>query len=473
MKTLKYILLFFLFPVMLTGQNKVFTDTILPNVSVAMRYIYAIESPYFPERAYEILQKGADLNLPAYMNALGVYYSGLPGIEADLEKATMWYKKAALTGDAKALYNLGMVYKYGRGVKQDLEKAFYYAQLSAEKGNVNGCYFAGYMLYKGLGCSQNYQEAIRYLQQSADQEHYPAMYLLGLCYGNGYGVERDSTTSKFFLEIAANRGYSFAQDELEKEAPELDYNSTTLKSASVNNSDVPEKFNPIDSKNLSNKSITGSYTGNLITYDWSGENVLAQSSLKLYLELRNDTLKGNWIQDDSTVVVFTAKLNEEGLIFTDAVVPRKDHYNEFPLIYQFTKASLSITEGEEDVLMAGNLQLYSTITMEPERPIYLSLKKNEDNKELMKGTQVQGITDLIAFPNPFKNQLKVIFMLSENSNVQLELLNTNGSCVYKAYSDNLPSGQNSLTANVLLPTGSYILLLKTKHYQASTMVVKE
>lgn len=471
MKTVTYLLFVLMIPATMSGQNNPST-TELPGVNEAMRYVHAMGRPYYPERALEILQQGADVNIPSYMNALGVYYSGIPGIEPDWEKAVTWFRKAALTGDAKALYNLGMIYKYGRGVKQDMEKSFYYARLSAGKGDPNGCYFAGYMLYKGLGCKQDYKEAARYLQQSVDQDHYPAMYLLGLCYRNGFGVERDTAAGKFYLEVAASRGYSFAQDELVHVTPEIEANLTLLKSAEVIGENFPKSFEPV-AHNLTGKSVEGNYSGTLITYDWSGEHVLNRALLQLRLESVNDTIKGQWVQNDSTVVVFTAKLTDEGLIFNDAVVPRKDHYNEYPLMYQFQKATLSVSETGENLFLAGNLQMFSQATMEPERPLYLSLSKNIDYNNLSDQSQTKNtITDLIAFPNPFKDNLAVHFFLSEESSVRLELLNLNGGSVYKASAGKLQTGKNSLNVNIELPSGSYILMLKTRHYTASTMVVK-
>jgi TPR repeat protein len=472
MKITKYIFLILLCPAILMGQTHEQKDTNLVSVTEAMKYVFAINRPYYPERALEILQKGAQLGLPDYMNALGVYYSEAPGIEPDWKKAAHWYRKAAVKNHPKALYNLGMIYKYGKGVDQDLEKSFLYARLSADKGNQNGQYFAGYMLYKGLGCKQNYEEAMDYLQSSADQDHYPAMYLLGLCYRNGYGVEQDTATARFYLEIAAARGCSFAQEELEIAQPELDVNVGFLKSAKLLEKNLPQSFRQVEHK-LSQNSVDGAYSGTLVTYDWSGQHILKETNLKLTLRTENDTLKGQWIQNDSTVVVFSAQLTPEGLIFNDAVVPRTDHYNKYPLMYKFQKATLAVSRAQDQTFLAGNLQMFSQATMEPERPVYLSLSQDGNSDMQNKMQTDESITNLVAFPNPFRNNLMITFSLKDESDVHLSLLNPAGSMVYQASADQLPEGKNKLNVNVDLPAGSYILLLKTKAYSASTMVVKQ
>jgi hypothetical protein len=470
MKKLKYIFLLLLSPVLLSGQTNNTTE--LVSVTEAMKYIYAINRPYYPERGLEILEKGALLELPDYMNALGVYYSDAPGVEPDWEKAAYWFRKAAVKDHPKALYNLGMMYKYGRGVEQDLEKSFLYARLSADKGHPNGQYFAGYMLYKGLGCEQNYQKAVRYLQQSADQGHYPSMYLLGLCLRNGYGVEQDTATARFYLEIAAARGYTFAQEELEIAQPELDVNVGFLKSAELLEKNLPQSFCPVE-HNLSQKLINGTYSGTLVTYDWSGNHILKESDLKLTLRTENDTLKGQWMQNDSSVVMFSAQLTPDGLVFYDAVVPRTDHYNRYPLMYEFQKATLEVSQSGEETFLAGNLQLFSQATMEPERPVYLSLSRNDSAVQTEVMHQNDAISNLVAFPNPFRNNLMITFSLKEESDVHLSLLNPAGAVVYRASSEQLSSGKNKLNVSVELPAGSYIVLLKTKAYTASTMVVKQ
>eukprot|EP00613_Pedinella_sp_CCMP2098_P072156 CAMPEP_0171931710 /NCGR_PEP_ID=MMETSP0993-20121228/29683_1 /TAXON_ID=483369 /ORGANISM="non described non described, Strain CCMP2098" /LENGTH=59 /DNA_ID=CAMNT_0012571801 /DNA_START=69 /DNA_END=244 /DNA_ORIENTATION=- len=54
-----------------------------------------------------------------------MYFHG-KGVVQDLQKAILWFHKAADQGDANAQYILGILYKKGEGVTQDLEKAMHW-----------------------------------------------------------------------------------------------------------------------------------------------------------------------------------------------------------------------------------------------------------------------------------------------------------------------------------------------------------
>ena len=60
-------------------------------------------------------------------------------------------EEAANEGYARAQFNLAMCYEQGKLVEQDLEKAIMWYKKAAEQGNLNACYIMGNRYYNGDG----------------------------------------------------------------------------------------------------------------------------------------------------------------------------------------------------------------------------------------------------------------------------------------------------------------------------------
>jgi len=56
-------------------------------------------------------------------------------VERDEELATMWYQRAADTGNTSAMNNLGLLYMNGRGVDRDPTKGAALFRKAADAGN--------------------------------------------------------------------------------------------------------------------------------------------------------------------------------------------------------------------------------------------------------------------------------------------------------------------------------------------------
>jgi Sel1 repeat-containing protein len=63
------------------------------------------------------------------------YHQGL-AVERDLEKAVVWYSKAAAAGQLTAFNNLGCMLAYGHGTEPDIERARYCFSRAAELGSL-------------------------------------------------------------------------------------------------------------------------------------------------------------------------------------------------------------------------------------------------------------------------------------------------------------------------------------------------
>lgn len=115
---------------------------------------YAIAPLAYAETSLDELQQQADRGDMTAQFQLGRKYHLGDGVEPDMQKAILWYQKAAAQGSAKALNNLGVMYEHGFVAPEDkdhstewvMEKSFAYFTDAAKRGqctaqqNIGGTY---------------------------------------------------------------------------------------------------------------------------------------------------------------------------------------------------------------------------------------------------------------------------------------------------------------------------------------------
>jgi len=112
--------------------------------------------------------------------------------------------------------------------------------------------------------------------------------------------------------------------------------------------------------------------------------------------------------------------------------------------------------------------MYSSETMEPERPMYLSLRKaNSETPEIIKTT----VEDLKVYPVPFGNELNLSFMQTEEVSVKIGIYNYLGACVYLYDAGKLPVGEQHFVIKPQLPSGTYIVKLITENRSSQVVVI--
>ena len=57
------------------------------------------------------------------------------GVQKDDKEALRWYKKAAATGNAEAMYQVGRAYENGSGVREDVQTAVDWCEDAGLRGN--------------------------------------------------------------------------------------------------------------------------------------------------------------------------------------------------------------------------------------------------------------------------------------------------------------------------------------------------
>ena len=435
-------------------------------VSSAVNVLKGIDKSKTKEWAVSLLQDAASNDSVAEaMNSLGLIYLVGNGVEKDTIAAVQWLERAGRAGYTLAYHNLGMLYKDGKyGVRQDFRKAYEYFSYGASLGSVICKYEQGYMLYKGLGCQQNYEYALSLFEEGAVVSYGPSLYMLGLSYRNGYGVGKDSDRACVYLELSASRNYTPAMEELRRVYPEND-----LCEGSVLNNDFGLMSNgmPIVSPKLNDASmLDGFYRGILAIYDWSGKFILCEKPIEMFFNQRGNGLFDGGLKLDNDSIPFVATLSETGKMkfSADNLLMEERYLNGQKVNYRIDEAILDIWQDK----IVGKLSLYSLKLKEPERPMFLELRRAD--KEL--SSLDSCVNTITVSPNPFLHDIDASFELGEDSEVSVCIYNRSGLLVYTENFGFLEAGKNKVTITPKLKNDMYVLHFKAGQQVFRAIIVK-
>lgn len=365
-------------------------------------------------KALKVMGYGGDVQA---MTSLGLLYSEGQMVELNVSEAVKWLNLAAQKASAKDWFQIGTIYKnvssvnnpkkamecfeksakggynsawfdwanmYMKGdeIPQNYPKAMEIFKQGGELKNPKCLYGQGYLYYKGFGCVQDYEKAVQLFESASDLNDRNSMYMLGLCYRNGFGVAIDSEKANFWLNKTAkskNSAKELAEPEPEnahpnqiktisKPIPEID---------NVTSSDIPNTFQRVKQKSFKNNS-TGNYTGYLICYDWSGQNIISKTSVVMNITSDGKNLGGECRLDDANNYQFNAEIQEGKIVFKETQIGVYDHYSKQKIkIFELEEAKLQQLEYNGSEYIVGNLELYATKELEKFKPIYLVLEKNK------------------------------------------------------------------------------------------------
>ena len=257
-----------------------------------------------------------------------------------------------------------------------------------------------------MACNQDYVKAREYLEKASNKGYAPAMYLLALCYRNGYGTERKTGEAGYWLAKAVKSGYTPAIEEYYAEGPENKQDKVVLRSASLRN--TPKEFvkNIPQIKKKEINQLDGEYEGVLVTYDWSGKTVIKETQLSLNIKTDKERIWAEWREEGADTLQVEAKWRDTCFVFSYAYQYRKGHYDtNGRVVWNFTDARLQLLCDDSSSYIAGNINMYSPEVMEPNQPMYISLRKKTltvDDSNIEKA--------LIVYPNPFEEAHKSKFL---------------------------------------------------------------
>lgn len=445
------------------------------------------------------------------MNALGLIYSKGVSVPVDEQQGIVWLEKSAAAGYAKAWYNLGVLLKdaenpmdqgkalsyfekaaktgytksyhdwggmvmKGKGTAQDYPLALSIFKEGADKGDPSSTYSVGYMYYKGLGCRQDYSLAVQQFELGAQKGSPSSMYMLGLCFRNGYGVAIDTEKAKFWLNKSAKRGFKKSETELaEPEAENANPNQTKTISKSIaevitiTETTAPETFQKVKQAPIT-ASISGIYTGYLLRYDWSGQNIISKTPLQIDLTQDGRQLSGIWKEQAGDSVSFNAQIQENAIVFEDSKIDRTEHfYRDAIATYEFREAKLQLLETDESLFIVGNLELYNTREREKERPMYLILdkkqEKSSENKEVFSSVAI--------YPNPVVSEFNLSFDLAKDIDATMSIYYITGRELYREQWNGLRAGKQTKTLVLNAPPGYYVLRLTYGTEVKTTILIKK
>ena len=117
----------------------------------------------------EPMRRAAELGyVPAQMRLAGLYADGGPGIEADAFEAREWVRRAAESGEPKAMQHYALQLYDGTGGTRDEKSALYWMRKSAEAGRVDSQYNVARLYEKGVkGAPANKVEAFTWYMIAA------------------------------------------------------------------------------------------------------------------------------------------------------------------------------------------------------------------------------------------------------------------------------------------------------------------
>ncbi|KAI8887861.1 HCP-like protein [Backusella circina FSU 941] len=132
-------------------------------------------------------------------------------IDQNYHKVSIWYKKAAKTGDNQARYELGLMYHHGLGVRKDPLEASKWYTFAANKNNNDARCQLGILRECGEGLIQDTLEVIRLYNEAAKQKNPHALFKLVQVYEGGSGVEKNFELAFKLFGITSRLGSLDAQ----------------------------------------------------------------------------------------------------------------------------------------------------------------------------------------------------------------------------------------------------------------------
>lgn len=116
----------------------------------------------------------ADQGNPKAQHNLGAMYMVGQGVERDLQKAILWFKKSAEQGEVLAQHNLGVIYLQGvEKQPANLVEAAHWFTMAAMQGEPRSQHTLGGLYFEGLGVDKNLTKSYVWLSlalQTAPEE---------------------------------------------------------------------------------------------------------------------------------------------------------------------------------------------------------------------------------------------------------------------------------------------------------------
>ncbi len=143
------------------------------------------------DKAVKYYRHAADSGNADAMYSLGEIYSEEEYNGVDYDESLRWYRKSAEAGNADAIAAIGAAYHMGQGVEQDYKEAMKWYKNADNLGSAIGTMGIGSLYLTGQGVEKDFREAFRYIIKSAKAGLPVAMSCMGMMYKEGMGIPQD------------------------------------------------------------------------------------------------------------------------------------------------------------------------------------------------------------------------------------------------------------------------------------------
>lgn len=154
----------------------------------------------------ETLRKAAASGDNKALFEIGDRYMDGRGLASDYAKAAEWYNLAADRGFAPAQYRIGNFYEKGLGVTRDIAKAKSWYELAAEQGNASAMHNLAVLFAAGTDGAPDNESAARWFAQAAELGVKDSQFNLAILSAKGMGVSQNLEESYKWFALAANAG---------------------------------------------------------------------------------------------------------------------------------------------------------------------------------------------------------------------------------------------------------------------------
>ncbi len=368
-----------------------------------------------------------------------------------------YFQLAANEGNANAITHLAYFFKYGWDREVNFDEAYLKFQDAAALDDDNANYSLGYFFFcKGLGSlEQDYETATNYFSQSNEPmaRHWEAV-----CQYFGFGTEENKALALTNLVENKIPNSQALFDFLSN--VENTYNQPLLEYT------ISESDEPIQSLN---EIVNDTLYGKFIERDWSGEKIMRQFPISLYItKPANNYIVDLTINDQTFQGI--AQGFENKLSFQDFIISIPalfvDNIAETNTLY--TIKEIDFKQNTETSEYIADLNIWIENYTEPSAPISLIVRnKNSINQRIE--------NSIIIFPNNFLDSTSIQYTIEQNSQVNVALLDFNGIQVQN-YA--LPNTMGELGTHIFridatnLPMGNYILQLNVDGYNFPNQIIK-
>jgi len=139
------------------------------------------------------------------------------GLEYDPSLAAYLFEKAASAGFAPAQERLAMLYEKGMGIPRDAKLAMTWYERAAKGGNTRAMHNLATLLASGSNGKPDYPAALRWYREAAESGVRDSQFNLGVLFARGIGTNPDLATAYKWFALAAAQG----DDEAMKKRDEI------------------------------------------------------------------------------------------------------------------------------------------------------------------------------------------------------------------------------------------------------------